>query len=99
MWTRALWPAMPGPHCPQCATYEQRVMAKAPDEGLPAEVVPCAAFVMSDTFREWAVAEMRKEVLGQVAGAGLDRMAIVKAGKTAPSASKKASPGASSEDT
>lgn len=74
-------------------------MAKAPDEGLPAEVVPCSAFVMSDTFREWAVAEMRKEVLGQVAGAGLDRMALVKAGKAPSSAAKKPTPGASSKDT
>lgn len=56
-------------------------MAKAHDEALPPEVVPCEAFVMSDRFREWAVAEMRKEVLGQVKSAGLDRMAVVKAGK------------------
>lgn len=66
-------------HCAQCATYEQRVMAKRPDEALPPEVVPCAGFVMSDRFRDWAVGEMRREVLGQVSMAGLDRMAIVRA--------------------
>lgn len=53
-------------------------MTKAPGEALPAEVVPCKQFVMSDAFREWAVGEMRKEVLGQVSLAGLDRMAMVK---------------------
>lgn len=54
-------------------------MAKAPQDSLPADIVPCAHFVMSDTFRDWAVGEMRKEVLGQVSKAGLDRMALVKA--------------------
>lgn len=60
-------------------------MSKAPGEALPADVVPCAAFVMSDRFRDWAVGEMRKEVLGQVSKAGLDRMAILK-GKDPPKA-------------
>lgn len=60
-------------------------MAKAPEAALPAEVVPCTQFVMSDAFREWAVGEMRKEVLGQVAKAGLDRMAMVKAPASAAS--------------
>lgn len=60
-------------------------MAKAPGEALPADVVPCPAFVMSDRFRDWAVGEMRKEVLGQVSRAGLDRMAILK-GKDPPKA-------------
>ena len=65
-------------------------MAKAPDEVLPADVVPCGSFVMSDAFRDWAVGEMRKEVAGLVSGAGLDRMAMLKAkgkqgdGKTPP---------------
>lgn len=54
-------------------------MAKAPDEGLPPEVVPCKDFAMSDRFRDWAVGEMRREVLGQVRSAGLDRMALLKA--------------------
>lgn len=54
-------------------------MTKLPGEPLPAEVAPCKQFVMSDAFREWAVAEMRKEVLGQVSTAGLDRMALIKA--------------------
>lgn len=53
-------------------------MAKAADELLPVDVVPCKDFVMSDRFREWAVAEMRREVMGQVSMAGLDRMAILK---------------------
>lgn len=64
-------------------------MAKAADELLPAEVVPCKGFVMSDRFRDWAVAEMRREVMGQVSMAGLDRMAILKDGK----AGKPARPG------
>lgn len=71
---------MPGAHCAQCDTYESRVMAKAAGEALPAEVVPCKAYLMSDAFRDWAVGEMRKEVLGQVSMAGLDRMAILKDG-------------------
>lgn len=70
---------MPGPHCATCGAYEQRVMAKAPDEPLPPDVVPCKQFAMSDAFRDWAVGEMRKEVLGQVRSAGLDRMALLKA--------------------
>lgn len=75
---------MPGPHCALCAVYEKKVMTKASGEALPAEVVPCKDFVMSDAFREWAVAEMRREVLGQVSLSGLDRMAILKAkGKAA----------------
>lgn len=83
---------MTGAHCPTCDAYEQRVMAKAADEALPPEVVPCPAFTMSDRFRDWAVGEMRREVLGQVRSAGLDRMALLKAkragqGGTAPAAS------------
>lgn len=53
-------------------------MARVADEALPADVKPCDAFAMSDKFREWAVAKMRKEVLGEVSRAGLDRMAVVK---------------------
>lgn len=54
-------------------------MARAPGEALPPEVVPCAAFAMSDAFRDWAVGLMRREVGAQVSGAGLDRMAMVRA--------------------
>jgi hypothetical protein len=72
-----------GPHCPACDAYEHRVMARSPGEVLPPDVKPCEAFAMSDAFRDWAVAEMRKEVMGQVDAAGLDRMAILKAGKAA----------------
>ncbi len=70
--------AVPGPHCAQCAVYEKRVMTKAPDETLPADVLPCKDFAMSDAFRDWAVGEMRKEVAGLVSKAGLDRMAMAK---------------------
>jgi hypothetical protein len=80
MWTAHIWLAVPGPHCALCAVYEKRVMTKAPGEALPPDVVPCKDFVMSDAFRDWAVAEMRREVLGQVSMAGLDRMAILKDG-------------------
>ena len=55
-------------------------MAKAAGDALPPDVVPCNDFVMSDRFREWAVGEMRREVMGQVSLAGLDRMAILKDG-------------------
>lgn len=72
---------MAGPHCAQCAVYETRVMTKAPAEALPPDVVPCARFVMSDAFRDWAVGEMRKEVAGLVSKAGLDRMAVAKGKK------------------
>lgn len=63
-------------------------MAKAPTEALPPDVVPCESFQMSDAFRDWAVGEMRKEVLGQVKAAGLDRMAILKDKPKAPTQSK-----------
>jgi hypothetical protein len=53
-------------------------MGRKEGEVLPADVVPCQAFQMSDRFREWAVAEMRKEVMGQMQAAGLDRMALLK---------------------
>ena len=56
-------------------------MGKAEGEVLPPDVVPCAQFTMSDAFRDWAVGEMRKEVMGQVKAAGLDRMAMLKAKK------------------
>ncbi|MFA5944047.1 MAG: hypothetical protein WC876_06235 [Candidatus Thermoplasmatota archaeon] len=79
---------MPGPHCPTCQAYETRVMAKAADEELPADVVPCKDFAMSDKFREWAVGEMRKEVMGQVRMSGLDRMAILKAKKAEKAAAQ-----------
>ena len=69
---------MPGSHCAQCAVYEKRVMTKAPGEAIPADVVPCKDFTMSDAFRDWAVGEMRKEVAGLVSQAGLDRMAMAK---------------------
>ena len=71
-------------------------MAKAPEEALPAEVVPCKDFVMSDRFRDWAVGEMRREVLGQVSMAGLDRMALLKAkpGAEKPGAEKPHAQGA-----
>jgi hypothetical protein len=66
-------------HCPQCDAYEQRVMGRKEGEVLPPEVVPCAGFAMSDAFRDWAVRQMRREVGAQISGAGLDRMAMVKA--------------------
>jgi hypothetical protein len=59
-------------------------MARKDGEVLPPDVKPCPAFSMSDRFRDWAVGEMRREVLGQVKAAGLDRMALIKSkGKTA----------------
>jgi len=70
---------MPGAHCPTCAAYESRVMARAEGETLPADVVPCVAFAMSDAFREWLAAQLRRDILEQVKAQGLDRMALVKA--------------------
>lgn len=66
---------VPEPHCDTCAAYEEAVMAHGGD----ADATPCPDFEMSDRFRAWLVQEMRAEVMGQVAAAGLDRMAIVKA--------------------
>lgn len=66
-------------HCPRCAGYEDRVMRRAPGEELPPSVVPCPEYAMSDRFRAWAVAQMQKEMAAEVAKAGLDRMAVVKA--------------------
>jgi hypothetical protein len=45
------------------------------------DVAPCEDYVMTTAFRDWMVAELRNEVLGQLALSGLDRMAIVKAGQ------------------
>lgn len=53
-------------------------MARQEGEVLPPDVKPCEAFTMSDRFRDWAVGEMRREVLGQVRAAGLDRMTLLK---------------------
>jgi hypothetical protein len=78
------------PHCAQCATYEDAVISRAPGEPFPATILPCEGFAMSDRFRDWAVAQMRQEVGGQISGAGLDRMAMLKAkgpAKAAPSTS------------
>jgi hypothetical protein len=75
---RPLAASVPAAHCPQCDAYEGRVMGRAPGETLSVDVVPCAAFAMSDAFRDWAVGQMRKEVGAQISGAGLDRMAMVK---------------------
>lgn len=66
------------PHCPTCATYEARVMARKEGEELPPDVKPCPAFAISDKFQAWAVDQMRREVMSQVSGAGLDRMAMLK---------------------
>jgi len=68
-------------HCPQCATYEEAVITRQPGEPFPATLLPCKEFAMSDRFRDWAVAQMRSEVGGQISTAGLDRMAMVKAPK------------------
>ena len=71
-------------HCPRCAGYEDKVMRRAPDEELATRVTPCKDYAMSDRFRDWAVSQMQREVSGQIASAGLDRMAILKAGKPTP---------------
>ncbi len=62
--------------CPDCDAYEQAVMTRAPDGPEPPE--PCAHYEMSEAFQTWLVDRMRGEVMGQISGAGLDRMAIVK---------------------
>lgn len=58
-------------------------MRRAATSELPATVTPCKEYQMSDRFRDWAVAQMSREVGGQLSAAGLDRMAILKAGKAA----------------
>ena len=68
-------------HCPRCAGYEDRVMRRREGEELPPEVAPCADYAMSDRFRDWAVAQMTREVGGQLSAAGLDRMALLKSAK------------------
>lgn len=71
-------------HCPQCDTYETAVLAMTPGATLDPAVTPCAAYEMSPALREHIVAQMRHEVAGQVAGAGLDRMAVVRNGDASP---------------
>lgn len=58
-------------HCDVCIAYEQAVMAGD-------EAAPCDDYEMTAAFRDWMVDRMRHEVLGQISGAGLDRMAILK---------------------
>src|SRR5438045_2890946 len=67
-------------HCPQCDAYEAAVLAMPPGGSIAADVVPCAQYVMGPELRDHIVSQMRGEVAGQVAGAGLNRMAVVKAG-------------------
>lgn len=64
-------------HCPACQAYETAVMARKAGEDLAPGLSPCKQYVMSDTMRDWAVRQMQGEVSRQVAGAGLDRMAVV----------------------
>lgn len=64
-------------HCETCRGYEHAVLTRAPGTELPADVKPCPEYVMSDALRDHLVSQMRKDVLGQVTGAGLDRMGIV----------------------
>lgn len=49
-------------------------------EGRPApdDIEPPEDYVMSPEFQAWLVQAMRSEVMDQVQGAGLDRMAIIK---------------------
>lgn len=59
-------------HCDQCATYETQVMAGADD------VAPCDDYEMSEPFKAWMVDRLRDDVMSQINGAGLNRMAILK---------------------
>jgi hypothetical protein len=65
-------------HCQSCQAYETAVMGRQSGESLPETVVPCDAYVMSIPMREWTVRQMQGEVMRQLNGAGLDRMAILK---------------------
>ena len=56
-------------------------MRRKEGEALPPDVTPCAGYAMSDRFRDWAVAQMSREVGAQVRTAGLDRMAILRSAK------------------
>ncbi len=63
-------------HCKTCGAYEEAVMAgQAADD-----VAPCDDYEMTPAFQQWLVDQMRDEVMGQISGAGLDRMAILKDG-------------------
>jgi hypothetical protein len=53
-------------------------MRRKEGEEMPPDVRPCPDYAMSDRFRDWAVAQMQREVAGQVSAGGLDRMAILK---------------------
>jgi hypothetical protein len=69
--------AVPG-HCPRCETYEATVMARRPGEPMPASISPCKDYAMSPAFRDWAVAQMQKDMARQVSASGLDRVAVLK---------------------
>lgn len=53
-------------------------MLRVASEPLAAGVAPCKNYVMSNGFRDWAVGRMQREVGGQIAASGLNRMAIIK---------------------
>ncbi len=61
-------------HCAVCDRYEETVMAGED----AATLAPCDDYEMTEAFREWMVARMRDEVMGQINGTGLDRMAILR---------------------
>ena len=53
-------------------------MRRSPDEAVPDDLRPCPEFQMSARFKDWLMARMRDDVLGQVQAAGLDRMALLR---------------------
>lgn len=61
-------------HCDVCATYEQAVMAGDATDASE----PCDDYEMSEPFKQWMVDRLRDDVMAQINGAGLDRLAIVK---------------------
>ena len=64
---------VPGPD------YERQVR-RAAEAGEPVpDIAPPDGYEMTAEFQAWLVDRMRDHVLAQVGGAGLDRMAIVKA--------------------
>ena len=58
--------------------YEAEIMAAHAEGREPADVEPPEDYEMSPAFPDWMVERLRGEVLSQISGAGLDRMAIVK---------------------
>lgn len=65
--------------CETCQAFEKETMAARSEGRDPADAHPCEDYQMSQSFQDWMVEQLRADIMQQVSGQGLDRMAIIKA--------------------